>query len=324
MKKECSDNIFYDCKYINLRLYMLTALIWTFVTALFFATISATVSFLARDKMSGFHFFTIGNLSASAIAWIILPNWSMAGEIHWGMLFLFTLVTGIVNTASQAMLVLTLKLGHNGLTIAIRNLAAVLSMFFALIFLHEKVSLVNFAGVALIIVSLTLIAVFSKKDSVSSDLKKWLPSVIIALLLSGTYQILLTGSLLLPEATRRAGVLTPALFMGCGISNLAISLFEVFVRKTQFGAGIFNRRTLIVTGCWVAAAILQYFALFQALDAMKKCGMAALAWPLIIAINTSCFAVFCRLRWKEKYPLTTIFGMIGCILGVILTIWGRK
>ena len=262
---------------------MLTALIWTFVTALFFATISVTVSFLARDKMSSFHFFTVGNLAASAIAWIVLPNWGMANGVSWGVLFLFTIVTGIVNTASQAVLVLTLKLGHNGLTIAIRNLAAVLSMFFALIFLHEKVSLVNFAGVAVIIVSLTLIALFSKKNSVSADLKKWIPSVIIALLLSGAYQILLTGSLLLPEATRRAGVLTPALVMGCGISNLAISLFEVFVKKSRFGTGIFNRRTLTVTGCCVAAAILQYFALFQALDAMKKCGMAALAWPLIIA-----------------------------------------
>ena len=303
---------------------MFSALIWTFVTALFFATISATVSFLARDKMSSFHFFTIANLLASAVAWIVLPAWKMAPEVNWGMLFVFTLITGIINTASQAMLVLTLKLGHNGLTIAIRNLAAVISMFFALIFLHEKVSPVNFAGVAVIIVSLTLIAVFSKKNSVSPDLKKWIPCVIIALLLSGAYQILLTGSLLLPEATRKAGVLTPALFMGCGISNLAVSLFEVFTGKNKFGTGIFNRRTLIITSCWVAAAILQYFALFKALGAMKKCGMAALAWPLIIGINTSGFAVFCRVRWKEKYPVTTIIGMIGCILGVILTIWGRK
>ncbi|MBO5822603.1 MAG: EamA family transporter, partial [Lentisphaeria bacterium] len=186
---------------------MLTALIWTLVTALFFATISATVSFLARDKMSSFQFFTVSNLLAAAVAWVVLPNWSMAGEVNWGMLFAFTLVTGVVNTASQAMLVLTLKLGHNGLTIAIRNLAAVISMFFALIFLHEKVSVVNFTGVALIIVSLALIALFSRKNSVSSNLKKWVPCVIIALLLSGAYQILLTGSLLLPEATRRAGVL---------------------------------------------------------------------------------------------------------------------
>jgi uncharacterized membrane protein len=197
-------------------------------------------------------------------------------------------------------------------------------MFFALIFLHEKVSAVNFTGVVLIIISLALIAIFSRKNSVSPNLKKWVPCVITALLLSGANQILLTGSLLLPEATRRAGVLTPALFMGCGISNLAVSLFEVFVRKIRFGTGIFNRRTLTVTGCWVAAAILQYFALFQALDAMKKCGMAALAWPLIIAINTSCFAIFCRLRWKEKYPLTTMLGMAGCVWGLIMIIWGRK
>ena len=84
---------------------MLTALIWTLVTALFFATISATVSFLARDKMSSFQFFTVSNLLAAAVAWVVLPDWSMAGEVNWGMLFAFTLVTGVVNTASQAMLV---------------------------------------------------------------------------------------------------------------------------------------------------------------------------------------------------------------------------
>ena len=107
---------------------MFSALLWTLITALFFATISATISFLARDRMSSFNFFTIVNLAASLIAWIVLPDWSMASQVDWGMLFAFTLITGGVNTASQAMLVLTLKLGHNGLTVAIRNLAAVISI----------------------------------------------------------------------------------------------------------------------------------------------------------------------------------------------------
>ena len=303
---------------------MLTALSFTFLTAFFFATISATVSFLARDRMSSFQFFTVGNLLASAMAWCVLPSWSMAGEVNWLALGLFVLCTGIVNTASQTMLVLSLKLGHNGLSVAIRNMAAVMSMFFALIFLGEKVSFVNLSGVAVIIVSLGVIAIFGKKSAVSSDLKKWIPVIIIALLLSGSYQILLTGSLLLPEATRKAGVLTPALFLGCGFSNMLVSIGEMRIRKIRFGTNIFTRRTIIITLCWAVAAILQYFALFKALEAMKKCGMASLTWPLIIGVNTTLFAVFCRLRWREKYPLTTIIGMAGCVLGVILTIWGRK
>lgn len=303
---------------------MITALAYTFLTAFFFATISATISFLARDRMSSFQFFTVSNLLASAIAWCVLPSWDMAGSVNWGALALFVLLTGVVNTASQAMLVLSLKLGHNGLSVAIRNLAAVLSMFFALIFLKEKVSIINLSGVAVIIISLGMIAIFGKKNTVSPDLKKWIPVIIIALLLSGTYQILLTGSLLLPEATRKAGVLTPALFLGCGISNMLIALGEIYFKKVKFGTNIFNFRTVIITLCWAVAAILQYFALFRSLDAMKKCGMASLTWPLLIGVNTTLFALFCRLRWKEKYPLTTVIGMIGCILGVILTIWGRK
>jgi len=303
---------------------MFTALLWTFLTALFFATISATVSFLARDKISKFQFFAFSNLAASAIAWIVLPSWGMAAQVNWRMLMLFTMVTGIVNAASQARLVLALKHGHNGLSVAIRNMSAVMSMFFALIFLNEKVSLVNISGVAFIIISLAVIAIFGRKSSVSPDLKMWVPVIIVALLLSGAYQILLTGSLLLPAATRKAGVLTPALFLGCGISNLLISGGEMIFCKTGFSSGIFHRRTLVITGFWTAAAILQYFALFKALEAMKQCGMAALTWPLIIGGNTTLFAVFCRFRWKEKYPLTTVIGMIGCVLGLILTIWGRK
>lgn len=303
---------------------MITALAYTFLTALFFAIISATVSFLARDRMSSFQFFAVSNLLASAIAWCVLPSWSMASEVNWAALGLFVLITGVVNTASQAMLVLSLKLGHNGLSVAIRNLAAVISMLFALIFLNEKVSIINLSGVAVIIVSLGMIAIFGKKDTVSPDLKKWIPVVIIALLLSGSYQILLTGSLLLPEATRKAGVLTPALFLGCGFSNMLVACGEMHFKKIKFGTNIFNSHTMIITICWAVVAILQYFALFESLDAMKKCGMASLAWPLLIGVNTTLFAIFCRLRWKEKYPLTTIIGMMGCVLGVILTIWGRK
>ena len=52
--------------------------------------------------------------------------------------------------------------------------------------------------------------------------------------------------------------------------------------------------------------------------------MASVAWPILICINVLAFSVFCRIKWKEKYPVTTIIGMAGCVAGLIMIIWGRK
>jgi hypothetical protein len=57
---------------------------------------------------------------------------------------------------------------------------------------------------------------------------------------------------------------------------------------------------------------------------MREAEMASLTWPILIGVNVTSFAIFCRLRWKEKYPLTTLIGMFGCVLGIIMMIAGRK
>ena len=45
---------------------------------------------------------------------------------------------------------------------------------------------------------------------------------------------------------------------------------------------------------------------------------------VLIGVNVTVFSVFCRLKWKEKYPPATVLGMAGCVLGIILMIAGRK
>jgi len=70
--------------------------------------------------------------------------------------------------------------------------------------------------------------------------------------------------------------------------------------------------------------LLQYFLLIHALEAGRAAGIAALTWPLLIGVNVTAFSLFCRFRWKEKYPPATVVGMAGCVLGLVLIIWGRK
>lgn len=207
---------------------------------------------------------------------------------------------------------------------AIRNAAAMISMILGLIILHETISLINALGVILVIVSLAIIAIFSRKNSISSDLKKWIPAVTGSLLLSGLYQILLTSTVTLPETTRKAGVIVPCLMGFCSVGNLIASLIERKIRHEDGKCFHFGKKVWQVLFSWTAAALLQYFLLMKALSSMKEAAMASLTWPMLIRVNVTSFSIFCHLVWKEKYPLTTILGMIGCVAGIIMMIVGRK
>lgn len=69
-------------------------------------------------------------------------------------------------------------------------------------------------------------------------------------------------------------------------------------------------------------ALLQYYLLLRALSTMREAAMASLSWPMLIGVNVTTFSIFCRLKWKEKYPPATILGMAGCVAGIIMMIVG--
>lgn len=301
-----------------------TALLLTILTGFSFASISMIVSRMSRDRISFFRFYAVSNLLAAAAAWVLMPDWKLVSGAAWGPVLLLTGAVGFVNTASQAAFVCSLKWGHNGLSAAIRNAAAMISLFFGLLFLHEKISPTNFAGVVLVILSLAVIALFSRRDSISPDLKKWIPAVVGSLLLSGMYQILLTGTVLLPETTRRAGLVIPCMMGFCSVGNLIAAQIERKFRRDDRQWFRFEKKDRRMLFCWAAAALLQYYLLMNALSAMREAAMASLTWPMLIGVNVTVFSVFCRLKWKEKYPPATVLGMAGCVLGIILMIAGRK
>ena len=78
---------------------MLTALSLTILTGFCFASISMIVSRIAHHRISFFQFFTVSNLTASAAAWILLPDWSLFSSIGWGKVLLITGSEGMAGAA---------------------------------------------------------------------------------------------------------------------------------------------------------------------------------------------------------------------------------
>lgn len=301
-----------------------TALFLTFSSGCAMASVFMLVSSVARDRVSFFQFYTVSNITAGIAALLLFARWNLVPSIAWGPVLLTTGAIGLVNVMSQGALVCSLKWGHNGLSVAIRNSSAMLTMLWGVVFLHEKISIINFTGVLTVIAALAVIAISGKKKNVASNLKKWIPAVICSLLLSGIYQILFSCTALLPENVHKGGVLIPCLMTFCGLGNFLAALVEHKFAPRQEKFFHFDKKIWQVMLCWIAMALIQYFLLVRALASMQKAGMAALAWPMLVGINVTSFTLFCRLKWKEKYPLQTVIAIAGCVLGLILIIWGRK
>ena len=301
-----------------------TAIFFTLLSGCTMATVYMIVSRIAREPISFFQFYTLSNLTAGLTAWLLFPNWQIVPEINWLPVVLITGSVGLVNVLSQGALVCAFQWGHNGFTVAIRNAASMLSMFWGIIVLHEKISIINFTGAVLVIAALALISVSGKKNPVAGNLKKWLPAALGSMLFSGAYQILLSGTALLPENVHRGGVLVPCLLSFCGIGNFLASLIENKIAPRQPEFFRFPAKVWHVMFFWVFMALAQYFLLVRAVSYMQKAGISSLVWPMLVGINVGSFSIFSCLKWKEKYSLTTILGMAGCVTGLILIIWGRK
>ena len=107
-------------------------------------------------------------------------------------------------------------------------------------------------------------------------------------------------------------------------ANFFASLIERKVHHWNEKLFCFESKVWRIMFCWSAAALLQYYLLIKALSSMREAAMASLTWPMLIGVNVTSFSICCRLKWKEKYPWSTIIGMAGCVIGIIMMIIGRK
>lgn len=301
---------------------MFAGLLWVIATGLTWASISAVMSNVARCRVPTFLFYSIGATLTAILGWILLVDWQAAARLPLRELLIAAplfMLPGLVNVASQTVMVQSLKLGHNGLSIAIRNCAGIVPFTVGLLFLNATVRWFNWIGLLLITVGLILIAL-SKKSSGNRTSKtvftlKWLIAAAGSMLLSGTFQTLNMLSTVKFNTIVKIGMATPLVMTCCALGYIAA--FLIWQRKSLAG-GSFTGAVWRYAGVWAVLALLSYYFMFAAIDAMRAANATALVFPTVMGINISCFSVYSKIKLHEKYTALNIGCLVLCLLGVIL------
>ncbi len=296
---------------IGISLAVLTGLTW--------AIISMMMSFVAKYKVSVFKFYLIGNAVAMPVAWLLFPSWDKVAPSVMPYLLPFALIlilSGLVNVASQAIMVLTMKLGHNGISIAIRNCAGAIPFLTGVLIWHNKVTLLNVAGLIMILTALFLIALNSNKNKGPGGVTlKWLIAVAFSLILSGTFQTLNSFSSHFSPEALNTGMRIPILFSAAALGNGIVTLWESKMQKTE--KKTVPRIFIILPLVWCVIAISSYFIMFHAIDAMHAVNADALTFPIVIGVNISTFSLYSKFKLHEPYSLKEICCLLLCALGII-------
>ena len=301
---------------------MFTGLLLVIATGITWATISAVMSNVARYRVPTFLFYSIGASLTAICGWIFLVDWQAAVQLPLRELLIAAplfMLPGLVNVASQTVMVQSLKLGHNGLSIAIRNCAGIVPFTAGLLFLHATVRWFNWIGLLLITLGLILIALGKKSTGNQSSTPvfslKWLIAAAGSMLLSGTFQTLNMLSTVKFNTIVKIGMATPLVMTCCALGYIAA--FLIWQRKSLTD-GSFTGAVWRYAGVWAVLALFSYYFMFAAIDAMRATNTTALVFPTVMVINISCFSVYSKIKLHEKYTVLNICCLVLCLLGVIL------
>lgn len=303
---------------------MAAGILFAVLTGLTWALISMTMSVVARHKISVFLFYWIGNTAAALIAWIFVPDWRSLRSLSFSALFpllLLLTLAGFVNVASQAFMVLTLKLGHNGISIAVRNCAALIPFLIGVLVWHNEVGLLNIAGLLMLLGGLVMIALGNRSNG-EADLRrvswKWLLAVAASLGCSGAFQTLNSLTARLAPELLNTGLRVPMLLTSCALGNCVASLLRGDMAQVR--NGVPHVIPAMALG-WSLTAIGSYYFMFRSLDSMNAAGASALVFPIVIGVNISTFSLYSKFRLKEPYSVLSVTSLLLCLFGIILLTW---
>ncbi len=295
-------------------------MIFAILTGLSWAGISIMMSTVARNRISVFLFYWIGNTISAVAAWLFMPDWSAFDKVSGKSLttlILLLFFAGFVNVASQAVMVLTLKLGHNGISIVVRNCAAVIPFLTGVLLWNNRVGITGFIGLAMIFSGMAGI-VLGRNATVNSPSGKvslkWLIAVAASLALSGSYQLLNSFTARLSPETLETGIRIP-LLLTSGATGNCIAFF--LSRKTEAITADAKKLLLWMTVGWSVLAIISNSFMFKTLDVMTSIGASALVYPIVIGVNIMTFSLYSRFRLKERYTWLAICSLLLCVSGII-------
>lgn len=295
---------------------LITGLLMAFLTGILYCVVGVFLSHVARRRidMVAFNtvmFVAIAVLSVACCNWTALVRGNIPEAKH---LAAIMVVAGFGNLAGLFLMTLSMRHGPQAASYTFAQCAMVWPFMAGLVFWGECGCMANYAGVALVMLSIVL---FARKPGKGGEMSAgwfWLAICLGGFACNGITQTLCSMPSRWAGWADTARLRIPLLYVPTAVVLTGLSYkARRAIPKQMIGLGVL---------CAVAAMVSVQTVL-ASLDHMAMVQKASLVFPLATGVNVTLFACYSRFWLKEQFSASAWSGLACGVLGILLLGYGK-
>ncbi len=290
----------------GIGLLALTGFLWALVGVIF--------SHVSRQNIEFVSFMFVSSLINATGAWIFIfkPNYPVGGGgVVWLNMVVVMVFASLFGSLGFQLMSLAMRKGNRGVIWAVSQSAMILPLFAAVFFFNEKLGVLNWLGIILILVGLATLGI--KKNATEKSINSaggWLWMTYAVFLLVGISLALTT----LPSHWKSfhdgASLRLPVIF--------TTSALYFMVQIIAKGKKFLTRRIFMLGLTYSAVVFLGQICLYRSLDGLAQFGRVGMVYPVAMGICVLLFSIYSVLLLKDEFKGRMLASVIGIAGGIFL------
>lgn len=289
------------------------ALFFPAFSGLLWACIGVIYSLAARRQWDFLNLMTVNSILTFSAAALIFPRWHAIGtQAGLVPLVWILILAGVFQAVGMLLMQKAMQTGHHAVAWTLSQAAMVIPFFSGFIIWHDALSLLKWAGLAMILSAVIFFATANRKKSGGTPLPSHQGRFFLGLALAAFAAIGIQQTLVgVPSRwagwTDTAALRIPLLSLG----SLVTFLILCAARK-RFEAGPMLKMAVLM----LILGLPGHYFIFNGLDAWARIGMAGAVYPIAIGVCVTAFAGYSIFFIREKTTLSHYIGILAGIAGI--------
>ncbi len=285
------------------------AFLWMLLTGALWGGVGVLIGLAPTGKRELSTFFLLYAAVFLAFVWLFrFPQMAPLREI-WCVAAVIIPV-GIIDIIGFYLIKLGMSAGNQGLAWSIVQSAMVIPFVGAVLFLGQKAGLIQWLGLVIMVVSITLMGLSKPKGAPQGkNGKRYLLLVFTAFLLIGIAQFMYTllGNLGLSEA---------ALSWRLPIASINICL--CWLVDCLWNHSFAPQKVWKLSVIYGIVVALGQISLFSAIDNAQRAGIVYMVYPIVMSLCILLHSLYCGLVKREALGVCGWCGILLSVPGILL------
>ena len=283
-------------------------------TGCLWALVGVVFSYVSRQNVELVAFMFFCNLFNMIGAWIFLfrPNHlAGAGEGVCLNMVVVMAIAGLFGSLGFQLMGKAMRNGHRGVIWAVSQSAMILPLFVAVFFFNEKLKMLNWLGIVLILAGLAMLGIKkSATEKPNNSAGGWLWMSYVIFLLVGISYSLTTWPSHGKSFHDAAGLRLPVFFT----TAMFYFLTQIIAKRKK----CLTYRTFVLGLIYSAIVFLGQIFLYRSLDGFAQFGRVGMVYPVITGTCVVFFSIYSMVFLKDKFKGSMLVSVLGIIGGIFL------